>query len=85
MLLFQFLGEELIVLFTYFYLHYVRGGMMFALGPFVRGSNSIPSRESTSGRGAVLPMPNDDISTLFLDVRIPFRTLALVLPLTCFF
>lgn len=43
MLLFQFLGEELIVIVTYFYLQYVRGGMMFALGPFVCGLNSIPS------------------------------------------
>jgi len=43
MLLLQFLGEELVVIFTYFYLDYVRGGMALALGPFVRGPNSIPS------------------------------------------
>jgi hypothetical protein len=82
MLLFQFVGEELVVMFTYFYLPYVRGGMAFALGPFARGLNSIPSQEPTSGRRAVPRMHSDEISALFLDVRIPFRTAALVLPLT---
>ena len=43
MLLCQFLGGEVIVLFTYFYLHYVQGGMVFVLDPFARESNSIPS------------------------------------------
>jgi len=42
-LLFQFLGEELVVIFTYFHLNYVNGGMVSVLTLFGRGSNSIRS------------------------------------------
>ncbi len=33
MLLLQFLGEEVIVIFTYFYLDYVHGGIVSILAP----------------------------------------------------
>ena len=70
-LLVTFLGEELTVIFTYWYLRYLDGGMMSVLPAVVHGSNSIRSYRSTSGRRAVLRMPAYGISALLLDVGIP--------------
>jgi hypothetical protein len=84
MLLFQFLGEELMVIFTYFYLQYAYGGMVFILGPVARGSNFIRSQGSADGRRAVLRMHTDEISALLLDVRVHSHTVVLMLSLTCF-
>lgn len=85
MLLFQFLGEEAIVAFTYFHQGYVHAGMMSVLAPLTHESNSIPSYWSTSDRRAVLYMHYGEISALLLDVRIPSHIAALVLQLMCFF
>lgn len=70
-LLFQLIGQVLTVLFTFFYLDYVHDGMTFALPLFARASKSIHSSGSTTFRRAGLCMPNNQIGTVLLDVRIP--------------
>ena len=81
-LLVSFLGEELTVILTYFYLRYIAGGMMFIFPAVVRGSNTIRSYRATSGRGAVLRMYTNGIGASILGVRILHCNSPLVPPLT---
>jgi hypothetical protein len=84
-LLVQFLGQELAVIFTYFYFHYIDGGMVSALPAVAHVSNPIRSLGSTSGGGPVLRMPTNKISTLLLGVRLSPCTAPLLTSLTRFF
>ena len=84
-LLVSFLGEELTVILTYFYLGYIDGGMMSIFPVVVRGSNYIRSHRTTSGRRAVLCMHTNRISASFLGVRISHCNAPWVSPLTFLF
>lgn len=81
----QVLGAELTVIFTYFYLHYLEGGMMSILLAVAHGTHFIRSYWPTGGRRTILRMHANGIGALLLDVRLPPYTTLLVTPLTVLF
>lgn len=81
----QVLGAELTVIFTYFYLHYLEGGMMSILPAVAHRTNFIRSYWPTSGRRTILRMHANGVGALLLDVRLPPCTTLLVIPLTVLF